>query len=103
MPRPQATKGNVGAISTEHDAAAAASGSLAAQPAPAPAALALSSPGRRDRGAADRLDRAVVLCSLDRQRGLGGLDRSRGRAWPRLRLRLAVDWRLPIRDCDSLR
>ena len=103
MPRQQATKDDVRAISAEHDAAAP----RAAAPAPASTAaaaiLAAGCFGRPDRGAADRLDGAVVLRRLDRQRGIGRLDQSRGRAWPRLRLRLAIDRRLPVRHRHPLR
>src|SRR5690349_18603270 len=98
MPRQQATKDDVRAISAEHDAAAPRT--TAATPAAAAAILAAGCFGRPDRGAADRLDGALVLRRLNRQRGIGRLDQSRGRAWPRLRLRLAIDRRLPVRNCD---
>src|SRR5215469_6708106 len=101
MPRGEATKDDVRAVSIEHDAATARP--AAPQPAAAAAALADYYPCRGDRGAADWLERTVVLCRLDRQRSIGGLDKPRGCARPRLRLRLAIGRRLSVRDRNPLR
>src|SRR5262249_60110854 len=102
MPRREARKGDVCAIPAEHDAAAAAAtpGSAGPQTPPAPASLALLSPGRRHRGVADRLDSAVVLRSLDRERSIGGVGRFPGPAWPRFLLPGARHPRAPLPGLD---
>src|SRR5215813_15400778 len=73
---------NVATISAEYDAIGTAAGAFTRYRDTPCAAVAICRRRAFDRGPADRLDRAVVICRFDRQSGTLRLDRARGRARP---------------------